>query len=50
MDPRYISSELLQKVPSTAVCGQVGDDSTGINKGTIDVITNGEKAVGEDGE
>jgi hypothetical protein len=27
MDSRYISSELLQKVPSTAICGQVGNDN-----------------------
>jgi hypothetical protein len=27
LDSRYISSELLQKVPSTAVYGQVGNDS-----------------------
>jgi hypothetical protein len=26
MDSRYISFELLQKVPSIAVCGQVGND------------------------
>ena len=28
MDSRYISSELLRKVPSAAVCGQVGNDKS----------------------
>jgi hypothetical protein len=30
LDPRYFASELLRKVPTTAVYGQVGEDSEGM--------------------